>query len=40
MLRDLYSFTGNDSQAVVQPVKDTVGPNEGAPATSAVTTQQ
>eukprot|EP00105_Crassostrea_gigas_P007936 XP_011422353.1 PREDICTED: cytoplasmic dynein 1 intermediate chain 2 isoform X14 [Crassostrea gigas] len=32
--------SGNDSQAVVQPVKETVGPNEGAPATSAVTTQQ
>lgn len=32
--------SGNDPQAVVQPVKETVGPNEGAPATSAVTTQQ
>lgn len=32
--------TGNDSQNVVQPVKETVGPKEGAPATTAATTQQ
>lgn len=32
--------SGNDSQNVVQPVKETVGPKEGAPATAAATTQQ